>query len=446
MIRATKKLTEAGVKEAIGWSACMLQLAVEFESNNYVEEFVDYLDRSVLGLHLHLDGNNLVSTYDQISIQKLPSYVNSLSEASLFCYENLTPRGVESLKKGFSVVAVGDRKVVLHIPHELGDGGYFKFLIHDFLKNSMKISPHISQNFQKVSQINSSKSASNCCSNFPPFPISPHDVFANEIQKAPVGHLLLDDPDISRIIPHDHPQGGNKSNFLAFSITPSQMKAYNQSKNGKLSNFSELQWLSLYLAGCAHDGKIYDHAGIASCMDMRGYLKNKPTLGHCLFISSLTNRVDNISPNMSLFDVGRKLRQSFQERLSLGKHFSFIKAGSPGVKHEFLKGRPLEISNVGAFNIRHPISDVYISLHTDDFPDHTHITLTGFSRQKYDTNGKAEGENKIHFRMMYNPNQIGGREMEAFGRTVEHNLQNLTFGQTVGDAYETARRFYQYIY
>ncbi|OHS96446.1 hypothetical protein TRFO_37398 [Tritrichomonas foetus] len=419
MIRAVKQLSEQEACFTQFWTKCMLQLAIEVDSPTVIPELVDFFDNHVLGLHLHLEGQNLLSTRSRSKINQLPNYVNSLSEGALFAYQNYTPTNPSD---GFCSISSNDKMIVLNVPHSLGDGGYFKFLVDNFLTNR-----------------NLRKSETDVLDKHP-FPIDVHDIFATEIQKAREGPVFIDDPEISRFNSRLPPQKGTEASFFTFRTDPTKMKAYNQknSQNGHVFRFSEFQWLSLFLSKCVNDGFLNKNVGIATCMDLRNFTNEPSSYGHCCCIAPIISVFNGVNKDMTIDEVGANLRKSFDARLKAGKHFSFLK--SQNQNHKVAPGSPLEISNVGSFNIKKPITNVYASLSSSTHESITYITLMGFSVKH------ENGRNDLSFRISYNPNYINGREMEAFGKCNRYFLENMTFDMKIGDSFEELKKYYESVF
>ena len=422
MIKAVKHLTNDQATNLKYSVACMLQLAFKVDSPKSIPEVINFLDNNVIGLHLQLKGNDLISTKSPTNVKKLPSYVSSLSEAALYSYKNSPP------SDGYlTSLSANDKIVCLSVPHAFGDGAYFR-LLTDSLRHLRD--PNSLGKRMTIDEL-------------PPFPQSNEALFSDKLRTAKDGPLLCDDPEVTRIIPNDKPQTGCFSSYYSYKLNSKELRT---SINGKLHHFTEALWASMFISACAHNGKLNESAAVATCMNMRNFIPNNPNstkdpfqeysddLAKLCVISSVTPKFDGVRRDMTIAELCAGIRKGFEEKVRKGAQYEFMRGHS--VNHKILPGSPIEISSVGSLNVGGPIVDAYCSLHAGVSDQHTHITMTVFSTQN------DNGNNDILYRIMYNPNVFGGREMDSFGQATKYFLKNIPFDRTVGDAYDELRSFY----
>lgn len=120
--------------------------------------------------------------------------------------------------------------------------------------------------------------------------------------------------------------------------------------------------MSNYFAICCHENKLLKSFGVNNVVDLRQFLNKTQTFGNVFEISSISPFTDEINPDMTVREVGNKLRKSLLEKIANNEQFSNSDKYNRSLPK--LNGIITEFTNSGAFHIRKPIKDLYFALWT----------------------------------------------------------------------------------
>ncbi|EAX91252.1 hypothetical protein TVAG_162740 [Trichomonas vaginalis G3] len=309
-----------------------MELAMKLNDPKDVPKIIQKLDRTVAGLHHASDGTNIFRTNDKTPIAVLPDDVTDLRKLS----EIMSERYTRPLSKCLASIGANKDTVILNINHLAGDGMYLKNLF-TLLTNDQELG-------------------------YTPSIIPDEQVLADKINGY-VGELpqfTSTDPELIRI--HlKSPYELHISRRIASKFTTSRAKDLMSFKvNKKLKNMTEYYWSSVILAGSAFEGK-FDKCGVSTNINLRPYVKNCDfNVTNCF---SHANATAVVKPDMTVGDLMKELRSTFNENVKKGKPFGEFKSlynGFPTWVPEM--GLGVDISMIGNFKMEGPFKDLFITL------------------------------------------------------------------------------------
>lgn len=335
--------------------------------------------------------------------------------------------------------------IVLNANHRLCDGGFFKFLMNNY----------ISGNWPKDS---------------PKFPRFTSDLFNDRISKSPKVLSLLNDPTVTRIhniepmhdiklLPNNistrvfkdvyHPDSKDYNfagniidsstnqkrymNNVEIVIPAKNYKTYNPKTNAP-SHLTEYLWLSQFLVGSALNGKPFTSFKIKTVNDLRRYLPN-PGFVDCYHCSVTAPSVPSISLDDKLSTIGRKLRKDLFNMMDAGINFSVLK--SPVDQEKIITGIDFGITGVGAIRIKKPIVDAHLSFlanatqigNVSNYIGSIFLsTVSAFNLSTH--------ENNIVSKVSYNPNLFSEKDIKTYMERIRYILTNVSLDETVGNVFD----------
>ena len=376
---------------------CMIQLALDFNSQKAADDALIYLKKSVIPLHLKLIDNDLTSSNDEVPVYKLPDGLD-LQDAAYYAYKNYSV----PYSQAFASLSTGNKRVILNVDHLISDGGYFKFLVDNLYHPPISL-PHLH-----------TLSA---------------DVFKEEISKNIPIYGQKSNPDLNRL----HPKSKNRiytayDDYYDIKKPASSFRCYDHVKR-QLSQYTESLWMAHVISSAAFNGSLPEKACVATLVDLRKYLKVPLGFEHCHMI----NTVDPCAPlssNMSLSEVSMLMREDLAKRLKRGEQFAFNKIREPEIPGLFC-----EITNMGPINIKPPITDAWASL---GMKSTGIISLMSFSVKSHD-------RDDIHIRMRFPPACLSLNEANRYGKCIEYMLTNVDLKRNVGDVYDEVSSYYKHL-
>lgn len=417
----------------------ILQLVVEMENDRAVDSYIEYLKDTVYALRLrrkecYLERHN---DYNKMPTFTIPMSINNSIE-SLEHLANYVNKNIQfNFEDGYGAIISSPKNssrkfVSLAIPHIFADGQYFTFLIDHFLNAK-------SQNTLK---------------GLPSFPIPLEDVYNDFYLKAPnnVKDEIRNEK-LTRFFSNDKSnlKSGDFCEFITLHLNPSEMKNKVTINNiTKVSNFTELLYMSNYFAICAHENKLLNSFGVINIVDLKKFAKKPPTFANCFEISSISPFTDHITSDMKIIDVGKNLRKSINEKLNNLEQFSGVLSKPFNQKLPVLKGIATEFTNVGEVHIKKPIIDLWMSISTKCL-DRELVSNMGFSviRDDFASYKKEERCNKnmndLVLRYRYSPRKMSFNESKKMANTIEYFLKNISFNERVGNAFDEIKKFYNSI-
>jgi hypothetical protein len=216
-----------------------------------------------------------------------------------------------------------------------------------------------------------------------------------------------------------------------------ELQCFNK-KAGKIQNLTDYLWLSIVLATAAENtGKLPEIAGISTCVDLRSRLppnKIDYTIGKCFAQMTCASP---LIPDMTLREIGKRIRADLARRRARYDDFSKIKFEGEEYTGTLVPGKGLEVSSIGLFNIKPPISDVWASLTMDGIIIEQVLAAMAFSVI-------GSGKNDVVLRLRYGNMGLGEDEVFAMSKLVDHFMRNISLDRTVQSAFDELLAFRKY--
>lgn len=153
--------------------------------------------------------------------------------------------------------------------------------------------------------------------------------------------------------------GGEYDQYITLHFKAEELKNKTiQNNRVFISNFTEALYMSNYFAICAHENKLLKSYGVINVIDLKRYLPRPTTFADGSEISFVAPYTDNITPEMSIIDVGKNIRKSLIQKLNNNEQFSTLNSREYNVSLPKLNGIVTEFSNVGGFHIKKPIKNL----------------------------------------------------------------------------------------
>jgi hypothetical protein len=395
-----------GARYEIGdmFCRCDIGLALQFSDKSVIPHVLDRLDRAAYGLHLRYSDGNLISVPSPAPRYRLPNQVRDLHRAAQWLNEHHPLNYSDRL----ACLGYNDSKVVFNVTHSYADGGHFKYLI-DQLFETKPI-------------------------DLPPLPPTLEEVLPKEFAAAK--HVTLPwtfDPDLARFTSH-HATLVNPSKFIKYEtlrFSGDEVKCFNPAKR-RFENTTDYLWLSELLAIAVHSGRLPELAGVSTCVDTRSYLK-KPYPEYSLLkcFTQITASTP-LLPNLTLREVGRRMRQDMLNRRGDLHDIARLKYCNEKPIGVPKPGLVMEISNMGPVALKGPLVEVWTGLNM-----HADVTGDGVSIMSFSANGPKKNELVMRFR--YSDAKIGEDEALAIAKSLKYFMRNISLDRTVQSAFEELR-------
>ncbi|OHT14095.1 hypothetical protein TRFO_03096 [Tritrichomonas foetus] len=429
------------------YANCNIQLGIEVCQPNLINEIIDKLNKTIIGLHLKLNDGFIHTVKSDPPIFKIPNFLK-LQEASEFFVNNYFVNS----EKRLGSIGYCDDKVILNISHAVGDGGYFRYIIDHLFDTSIPSIPNFPNEASEIfnAQIKNAPNKVNNWSN----QTQVNRVTSNNIQKLETKNL--------------------RAKYITNRLDSESLSCLGQ--DGKIHSLTDNLWTSIYLATAIHNGRIDKQISMPTCIDLRRYLNPNSNLKdthHNLnahqsvnehqknqmnnnngFISNYMNGYDvcncfsNVTPfadvslNSTIGEIGLKMRQSMHSLMN--QHYDFgvlrvydtMNPTKPSSSPKFdysahienaKKGCGVELTYVGPIHITKPITDVWIG-HSMLVRSNT-ISLMGFGIE-------SEDKNEIITRLRFPPNAFSYEEAAKMAQIIEFCLKNVKKTDTVAEAIE----------
>ena len=378
----------------------MLQLVLKFDDTSKIEETIDKLSKNVLAFHLKTDEYHFYKQKSNITPVKIIESDN-LPDLATYMYENHSP----DFSKTLATLGYNSNTLVLNIAHLVADGGYLHQIVDLILSDSDKLNTKLE------------------------FPDNIEENFINQINSKYIDQCkyIFTDPEIIRINADKPKNPSNKYAKHCYINTPVENLKCFSKKSKRVSGLTEVLWTSYILSASAMNKKI-NNTGIATCIDMRNYFNqiNKTnSLSVCNHYSNITP-CSNISPSMTVGELGKQMRKDFNDKIKKGHHYSFLKSLVPP-EAKAIPGIGLELSNIGRFQIKSPLKDLFLKSSVfDQFCD----PLISHSSFSVDTGVK----NTLHGMFRFKPSAIKEETVRELASKVKFSLQNISNDMTVAES------------
>lgn len=395
---------------------CAIQLSFKVDNPQAVDQIIRSLQKKVIGLHMKLDKsrNKLLYTNNSAPIIKIPNSNNLIDSTILFARSSK----INPFKR-FAQIGYNDDTVILNISHAVSDGGHFKYITeHIFDDKNVDIPKH--------------------------FPYTVHDLFSQQYQMSPSNIPFWDsNPNISRIISSHKDQliKSNEVEYTTIRMPSNKFQAYSQSDK-KLNSFTGSLLSSLFISHVIHTQNHFDQnyfprsICIPTCIDFRRYLN---TLNYSICsLYSIVFTSANVTPKMTLRQLGELLKNDIDKRMKNGEDFGFMKTLDNLTESSYAKNEiqkvGLELTYVGPVKIQKPIKDIFMNLSM--LPEYTEtiLSLMGFGVCGNDMND-------VILRLRYSPSTLYRDEVAAMMKDIEYTLTKIPPSTSISDAINELNKF-----
>ena len=380
-----------------------VQMALRFSSKQEVNEVAKILQEKAIGCRCGSDGTNIYSLKEKVPIMEIPNFEN-LNKAAIFCSEEKKP----NIKDGLACVCVNDDTVILNSNHMCADGGQLVELNKYILGQPTLKDKHL------------------------PLPI-------------PVEYGVLDDLLVNSGVPNNHstelqmdkskwttPSIESKASHTRFAIDYQSLKNYDF-KNNKPIRITDSLWSSIILSAFAYNNKKLDRFGTFTCVNMRPYIKN-PTLDNADGFGKIAQTVPVTNSDETIGDVCKRFRKVFKEHTS--DVFKNLK--SFYVSKDLPIGVPdlvgLELSNVGTFQAKGPIKDLYAGLSMQERGCLCEVCLLSYTLER-DHSKECIGQ------VRYPNSRVSHHDAWMLSESMKYFLQNISLNEKIGDAVDKLYNF-----
>jgi hypothetical protein len=380
----------------------VVQYAVELTPPHEVDRMVDYLQQSVPACHLRTDGVTLFYDDRPLPITKIPPSVKSARDAAIWAGSENLP----NFKERLATIATSGNLAVLAATHSIVDGVSILHLTDRFLKGTIE------------------RPAT--------FPTPVEHFFASDLSAiADTSEYSVDNSHLS-VVPWSNFVAPNQREdalceYQFVELPPSAFQCFD-ARRGRLVGFTDALWQSAVLA-CAATGSS-NLFGCSTCVNLRPF-GDLPIVGNLFAPLLVIGR--NISEDMTVADLSKGLRSDFTEKMKRKGYLTSLKATLNG--YQMLEGRTsfVDVSNVGNFEIRAPILDLWVQQTMKSRFAEGILALLSFS-----VTG-ARGV-KVIVRWQSSPTVINRADSARAFKAVLHSLQSIRPSAKVGDAIREIRQ------
>ncbi|OHS97227.1 hypothetical protein TRFO_36578 [Tritrichomonas foetus] len=395
-----------------------IQLSFEVDDPKYVDQIIKNLKKRVIGLYLHTDDDNnrVIFTENEPPIIKLDDKGDITNTTINFAHNNVLDH-----RERFAKIGYNDKYVILNVSHAVSDGGYFKQIVNHILSNEREETARIESYF----------------------PHEVEEIFYERLKNAPNDVLFWEsNPFVNRVKTNDRNKlfSSKEVKYCSMTIPAKKLRSYNI-LNGRLNRFTESMWLSLFVSHIVSFKNsvngIPSKICIPTCTDFRQYLNTRPSYSVCSCYSTVFPCAD-VSPNKSLSEIGKMMKNDLKRRMDRGEDFGFIKTinNLENSTAESYDGVGLELTYVGQYNIKKPIKDVFCNLAMDGSMTDKILSLMGFS-----VVDKASGRNDVTLRLRYVPSTLHQEEVSKMAKSVEYFLKEIPLNISVNEAVKAIEEF-----
>lgn len=127
MIGARKRLCQFEIEQLLDGN--IVSLAMKFDNKNAVKDVVSKLKNEVIGLHLRVEGDQLVQRpKNEIKVRELPSSskFQSIQAMAAWAAENYKP----NQKVELGILSSNNDTVIITLNHAICDGKYIAGIAH----------------------------------------------------------------------------------------------------------------------------------------------------------------------------------------------------------------------------------------------------------------------------------------------------------------------------
>ena len=387
---------------------------VEFEKAGYVENAINEIIRTNSAFHTKISLFSIHKTKCEPKIVKIPNNIKTLDDVSKWIFKNHLPK----TNKTLGSIAYDDTRVVACISHICGDGVHHAKMIE-----------HLCNTEERWPDAVLPESGTHYF----------HDkVFCKKWRNEST-NLCGSDPNITRLLPQKKPASNKESEYVSENIRIpfEELSCYDKSTK-RCHLISEAQWLASALSAAAFQDKI-DPFGVSVDYDLRRILPqnrvNDPAIQN--YISSILVQAKT-SQTMTLGELGKAMRASFQRNVANQSYFGFMYNVWEAVfrpwRSKSLKGLGMEVSSVGPIRIKSPVKDAWLVLRKKD-----DYALNSASLLSYSLLGPEKKEFIGTFE--YCSKELNKLDGFKIARSIEFCLRNLKDNMTVKEAIDFIKTY-----
>ncbi|OHT01459.1 hypothetical protein TRFO_31726 [Tritrichomonas foetus] len=412
-------------------SPCWIQLSIELEDERYVPQFVESLQKSLPGLRMKMNADEIIIHNKEQPILQIPKEIKKLNEVSNWHCINHTP----SIHEVLASIAVRDNIISINHNHVCSDGTYLKNIVE-------KIVDQIGKNLRS----NNEADLKNL------LPQSGFAAFKQSVdnQMNSIYYFYNEDPFISRIMPHRPIQPSHQTGiYELFESKISDLAIVKNSKDGKVKGMTESLWASIILSIEAfnqYNNKTSMGHGASTVVSLRPYLSGKFAefnekfpwhVGYqCSAIRTSTDGPLNMNDKIS--DITGKMRSQLMSKIQQGEQFKFMAATrrlQSGMFYPQQPGLGIELSNVGPVRIKRPIKDFYMgSLGPAD-------AAGGCCLFTYSTICEDHSHDKIRTQLLYSDRDMNPIDAKLVAGAIDFALREIGPENSVGDSIEILKQY-----
>lgn len=381
------------------------QLALELNNEDLIPRIIDLFNKQVIGLHLRVEGNNLI--YDPNSIHVVhDSLIQSdtkLHDATEISYNN-RPKPSQFL----GAIHYNQNKLVLNVNHMCGDG---RFLTQQ-LANINNIFHY------KDSQVQSY---------ITPYEVCFHDQIerAKNCKSSTMPHNTLIEAHNYEKVPHD-----KYFRSQVISIPCRDLQIYNQPNNA-ITGLNEELHTSYILSSIAFSNlhkkdlkinELLNRFGVYSNVDLRPKAERDfDTI--CNAFGEISINL-NVSEHMSIAEINSRMKQMIKEKINSNEPFTHIP------KVNTASQRDLILSNVGSLSLADHISDCWISTYGKVNASMLPL-LYGYS---FSVVKESQQRNDLYVCLTHDRHEFSQNDMMKIESGMKHFMTQIPLDCSVGTA------------
>jgi hypothetical protein len=212
-------------------------------------------------------------------------------------------------------------------------------------------------------------------------------------------------------------------------LPASAFQCFNRAKN-RVAGFNDALWRSIMLA-CAAVNPMEPSFATITCVNARPFLKGRSEKTGNIFVP-LCVTADGVTNETTIEELDRRLRRDFERKIKTKEYLASFKASLSGYGTARRKASFADVSNVGVFELEHPIVDVWAQQTMKS------RTVEGLvASLSYGITSKEQ--NNIVVRLQTSPSVINGRDASRVFQSFMHSLQYIKPRVTVGEAIREIR-------
>lgn len=383
----------------------LVQGGIKLTDPSLVPDLIKYIHDYVQAFRIRVDGDSLVLHNDEKPVFDIPDHLPSMEDKCSYLGE-YQPHYSTSI----GCMGKTNDSVYFSFNHLAGDGGLISELVNGFMDNITLRSPE-------------------------GIILSPEVFYAKEIESYSGTRILPRDKSRTRLISQGERLPLNSCDTLSkkYQIRFPVTKFVTYDKKTKIVHkLTELTWISLLLSVSAFNNTL-ERFGCATLVDLRRYNLQNKKVNNMQNYYSIVGPEAEANKGQTLRDLGEAIRSDFISRMNNDQQFAFFRNDIQDAIPE-KKGIGIEVSNLGIFNLKPPISDLWATLRMRDEDASNKISLLNWSVYN-------ESNKEWIGLLRYSLSQVKDISAKAIGEGVRFAMQNIPLSTTVGDAIKEIQHF-----